>query len=150
MNENAQYPYLNIPEEIKNNPIHVEHPAPSLKNLKINLYAERNLYGQQDERVIQYWIKYLALKYTDLKSFTMEYDIIMRSTTSPDKYTLCTIPLIASCIYLKTYEMMLFPISKDVLEIMNQSTMKLKAIKLIATKKKHETAVNASIIIRSS
>ncbi|KAG2195631.1 hypothetical protein INT46_000700 [Mucor plumbeus] len=134
LNENAQYPYLNIPEVIKNNPVHVEHPAPNLKNLKINLYAKRNLNGQQDERIILHWIKYLALKYTNLTSFTMEYDIIMRSTTSTDKYTLYIIPLIASCIHLKTYEMMLFPISKDVLETMDQSRMKLKAIKLITTK----------------
>lgn len=134
LNENAQYPYLNIPEEIKNNPVNVDYPASNLKNLEINLYAKRNLNGQQDERIIQHWIKYLSLKYTDLQSFTMEYDILMRSTTSIDKYTLSILPMIASCINLKKYEMMLFPISKDVLETMDQSRMKLKIIKLITTK----------------
>ncbi|EPB89465.1 hypothetical protein HMPREF1544_03696 [Mucor circinelloides 1006PhL] len=129
LNQNAAYPYYNVDQQIEHVNSHVNNDqVSSLKRLEINLHSGKGLNGPQPHEIIKCWIKHVALKYTDLTSFTLHCNISMRSTSYTDEHTLRMLPMIASCQRLQTFNTILFPITKDLLQAMDRNKIKLRTL----------------------
>ncbi|KAL7311319.1 hypothetical protein PS15m_009097 [Mucor circinelloides] len=142
LNQNAAYPYYDVDQQIEHVNSYVKNDqVPSLRHLEINLHSGKGLNGPQPHKIIKYWIKHVALKYTDLTSFTLHCNISMRSTSYTDEDTLSMLPMIASCQRLQTFNIILFPITKDLLQAMDRNKIKLRTLGF-------ETTTNTSLKIQ--
>lgn len=128
LNENAAYPYSNINSQIEHASHLPKRHISSLKRLVIDLRSGKNWNGPQPHRLVKFWVQQIALKYTDLTSFTLQCRISMRSTNYKEEDTLSILPMMASCQRLTDYKIILYLITEDLLVAMDQNNIKLRTL----------------------
>lgn len=133
LNENIVDPHLDIQQRINQASSLPNKQVSSLKHLKIDLHAGNGSNGSQPHELIKVWAQQIASKYTDLISFTLQSDITMQSRDFKPEHTLSLLPMMVSCQRLTALEIMLYPITQDLLVAMDRNNIKLRTLRFDTT-----------------
>ncbi|KAK4521191.1 uncharacterized protein ATC70_013136 [Mucor velutinosus] len=133
LNENAVYPYYNVRQQMEYVSNLPSKQASGLRHLHIDLHSGTGLNGPQPHELVKFWIQQVASKYMDLVSFTLKCNISMRSTDYKDEHALSMLPMMASCQRLSAFKIILYPITKELINAMDENKIKLHTLGFATT-----------------